>query len=80
MDGHGDDEDEAVASSSDSSLDDLAPRVHEHFRQLSTILMETNQNLLSFEFMMKQYQQVGVSGSDSLGEVPQKAAGATRSQ
>ncbi len=47
----------SVYSSAESSSD-LAPRMQAEFNNLSAVLAETNENLLSFEFMLKQYRQL----------------------
>lgn len=47
----------SLSSSSDASSD-LAPKLRDQFHTLSTVLNETNENLLSFEFMLKQSRQL----------------------
>ena len=45
------------STSSSGSSSDLAPRMQAQFNNLSSVLAETNENLLSFEFMLQQYRQ-----------------------
>lgn len=54
------DEQEASSSSdfSTSSLEDLAPKIQKEFANLSSVLLETNQNIHTFEFMLNQYRQL----------------------
>ncbi len=52
-----DGEDCVEGSLSSSSSSDLAPRMQAQFNNLSSVLAETNENLLSFEFMLQQYKQ-----------------------
>ena len=46
------------SSCSSSSVMDLAPQMQQQFVQLSRVLMETNENLHTFEFMLNQYRQL----------------------
>jgi len=46
------------SSSSSASLDDIEPEVKDQFVKLADALKETNQNLLTFEFMLAQYRKL----------------------
>jgi len=46
------------SSSSSTSLDDIEPEVKDQFVKLADALKETNQNLLTFEFMLAQYRKL----------------------
>ncbi len=50
--------DSSNLSSSTTSSSDVAPRMRAQFENLSTVLAETSENLLSFEFMLQQYRQL----------------------
>lgn len=47
-----------TSSTSSSSTDILQPQVRDQFHQLAESLKETNQNLLTFEFMLGQYRRL----------------------
>ena len=54
------DDDAEVAEDEDASSSttgDLAPRMREQFANLSSALVETSENLHTFEFMLGQYRQ-----------------------
>ncbi len=44
--------------SSTCSSSDVAPKMQAQFHSLSSVLAETNENLLTFEFMLRQYRQM----------------------
>ena len=49
---------QSSSSSSSASLDDIEPEVKDQFVKLADALKETNQNLLTFEFMLAQYRKL----------------------
>ena len=53
---------EEDGDASSSTTGDLAPRMREQFANLSSALVETSENLHTFEFMLGQYRedQVGI--------------------
>ena len=49
-------EDEEEEDASSTTTGDLAPRMREQFANLSSALVETSENLHTFEFMLGQYR------------------------
>ena len=49
---------QSSSSSSSASLDDIEPEVKDQFVKLADALKETNQNLLTFEFLLAQYRKL----------------------
>ena len=47
---------EDVEDASSTTTGDLAPRMREQFANLSSALVETSENLHTFEFMLGQYR------------------------
>ena len=48
----------STSSSTSSTDDDIQPEVRNQFMKLAEALKETNQNLLTFEFMLAQYRKL----------------------
>ena len=54
--GEEEDEEEEEEDASSTTTGDLAPRMREQFANLSSALVETSENLHTFEFMLGQYR------------------------